>query len=245
MDIPCTDKELFIFKKLAHVAQQLHMPCFLIGGFVRDKLLDRPTKDADIVCLGDGLALAKAVSMQFNPVPKVNYFKNFGTAHFKLPDGFDLEFVGARKESYRSESRNPDVSPGTIADDQNRRDFTINALAISMNKDDYGTLIDPFKGLQDLENKIIKTPTAPAQTFIDDPLRMMRAIRFAAQLNFTIEAETFQAIRLHAERIKIISQERITEQNHQKQKAFYWFFATVSIRIVAIYFPSNGRPGRC
>jgi poly(A) polymerase len=188
------------------------MPCYLIGGFVRDKILERPTKDADFVCVGDGLSLAKQASEKFNPLPKVNYFKNFGTAHFKLPDGFDLEFVGARKESYRSHSRNPEVEPGTIIDDQNRRDFTINALAISLNKEDFGKLVDPFGGLDDLQNKIIKTPQEPTQTFIDDPLRMMRAIRFATQLSFTIEEETYNAIRLNAERIKIISQERITDE---------------------------------
>jgi poly(A) polymerase len=212
MDIHCTDKELFVLKKVAHAAQELDMPCYLIGGFVRDKILERPTKDADFVCVGDGLELAKHASEKFNPLPKVNYFKNFGTAHFKLPDGFDLEFVGARKESYRSHSRNPEVEPGTIIDDQNRRDFTINALAISLNKEDFGKLVDPFGGLDDLQNKIIKTPQEPTQTFIDDPLRMMRAIRFATQLSFTIEEETYNAIRLNAERIKIISQERITDE---------------------------------
>jgi putative nucleotidyltransferase with HDIG domain len=212
MDIHCTDKELFVLKKVAHAAQELDMPCYLIGGFVRDKILERPTKDADFVCVGDGLELAKQASEKFNPLPKVNYFKNFGTAHFKLPDGFDLEFVGARKESYRSHSRNPEVEPGTIIDDQNRRDFTINALAISLNKDDFGKLVDPFDGLNHLQNKIIKTPLEPTQTFIDDPLRMMRAIRFATQLSFIIEEETYNAIRLNAERIKIISQERITDE---------------------------------
>lgn len=212
MDILCTPKELSVIKKVAASAQQLGMPAYLIGGFVRDKLLNRPTKDADFVCVGDGMSLAKTASEQFVPMPKVNYFKNFGTAHFKLPDGFDLEFVGARRESYRSHSRNPEVEPGTIIDDQNRRDFTINALAISLNKEDFGSLVDPFNGLDDLQHKIIKTPLDPAQTFSDDPLRMMRAIRFATQLNFTIAEETFAAIKENAERIKIISQERITDE---------------------------------
>ncbi len=207
-----TPKEMAIIKKVAAAAQKLGAPAYLIGGFVRDKLLNRPTKDADFVCVGDGMTLAKAASEQFDPMPKVSYFKNFGTAHFKLSDGFDMEFVGARRESYRSHSRNPEVEPGTIIDDQNRRDFTINALAISLNKEDFGTLVDPFNGLQDLQNKIIKTPLDPAQTFSDDPLRMMRAIRFATQLNFTIAEETLLAIKENAERIKIISQERITDE---------------------------------
>jgi putative nucleotidyltransferase with HDIG domain len=212
MDIPCTDKELRIIKKVASAAQELGMPCYLVGGFVRDKLLDRPTKDADFVCVGDGLELAKKAAGHFKPLPKVSYFKNFGTAQFRMADGFDLEFVGARKESYRSQSRNPDVVPGTIEDDQNRRDFTINALAVSLNSEDFGTLVDPFGGQDDLKQGLIRTPLDPTQTFSDDPLRMMRAIRFAAQLKFRIYPETFHAITEHAERIRIISQERITDE---------------------------------
>jgi len=212
MEIKCTEKELAIFKKIARAAQELGVETWLIGGFVRDKILKRATKDADIVCVGDGIELAKAVAKYFNPIPKVSYFKNFGTAHFKTTDGFDLEFVGARKESYRFDSRKPAVEPGTVKDDQLRRDFTINALAISLNKNDYGKLIDPFDGMMDIENKIIKTPMEPAQTFSDDPLRMMRAIRFATQLNFVIEERTLQAIKDHADRINIISQERITDE---------------------------------
>lgn len=212
MDIQCTQKELFIFKKIAKAADELQMPCYLIGGFVRDKILARSTKDADFVCVGDGLELAKKASTYFNPPPKVSYFKNFGTAQFKMDDGFDLEFVGARKESYRSHSRNPEVEPGTIEDDQNRRDFTINALAISLNKTDFGKLVDPFNGIDDLKQQLIRTPLDPNITFSDDPLRMMRAVRFATQLKFTVYPETFHAIEANADRIKIVSQERITDE---------------------------------
>jgi poly(A) polymerase len=218
MEINCSDKELFVLHKIARAAEQLDMSCYLIGGFVRDKILGRNTKDADIVCAGDGIALAMETAKQFKPVPHVNYFKNFGTAHIKIkPDGdtgysFEIEFVGARKESYEYHSRKPSVVPGTIEDDQNRRDFTINALSISLNKNDFGKLVDPFNGVKDLENKIIQTPLAPLQTFSDDPLRMMRAVRFASQLNFTIEEKTFQAIKDNAYRISIISQERITDE---------------------------------
>ena len=212
MEINCTERELFILKKVAAAAEALGVETYLVGGFVRDKLLGRSTSDADIVCVGDAIALATEVAKQFHPIPPVNYFKTFGTAHIKTTDGFDIEFVGARKESYRSESRKPEVEPGTVIDDQNRRDFTINALAISLNKRDHGKLVDPFNGIYDLENKIIRTPLAPAQTFSDDPLRMMRAIRFAAQLGFVIEEKTWLGIKDMAERIRIISQERITDE---------------------------------
>lgn len=246
MDIPCSEKELFVFKKIGHAAEELNMPCYLIGGFVRDKLLGRISKDADIVCVGDGITLAHKVAERFQPKPHVSFFKKFGTAHIRLkhffeekhadeiksesesapdtlhpaPDtvsppssgDWDIEFVGARKESYQYHSRKPDVKPGTLEEDQLRRDFTINALAISLNPADYGTLIDPFNGLEDLERKILQTPLDPGQTFSDDPLRMIRAIRFAAQLNFTIAPVTFQAIKDNVERIRIISQERITEE---------------------------------
>lgn len=211
MDIVCTERELHIFKNIADAANELNMPVYLIGGFVRDKLIGRKTKDADIVCVGDGIELAHKVAQSFYPKPPVSFFKTYGTAHIRLDD-LEIEFVGARKESYRPESRNPKVQPGTLEDDQLRRDFTINALAISLNKEDYGKLSDPFNGQEDLKNKIIRTPLDPERTFDDDPLRMMRAIRFAAQLNFEIAPKTFEAITHHADRIKIITQERITEE---------------------------------
>jgi tRNA nucleotidyltransferase/poly(A) polymerase len=211
MYINCSEKELFVFKKIAHAAKELQTPCYIIGGFVRDKLIGRKTKDADIVCVGDGIDLAHKVAERFNPKPQVAFFKTYGTAQIKL-DNFEIEFVGARKESYKYHSRNPDVVPGTLKDDQDRRDFTINALAVSLNDEDYGEIIDPFNGLRDLQNKIIKTPLNPDTTFSDDPLRMMRAIRFASQLNFQIAEETLQGIKNNVERIRIITQERITDE---------------------------------
>ena len=211
MYINCTDKELEILQKIALAAQELDVPCYLIGGFVRDKILGRNTKDMDIVCVGDGIELAAKVSEKFKPMPEVHFFKNFGTAQIKT-EGLEIEFVGARKESYDFNSRKPAVENGTIEDDQNRRDFTINAMAISLNKDDYGQLVDPFNGIKDLEEKNIQTPLAPVQTFSDDPLRMMRAIRFASQLNFTIHPQTFAAIGENAHRIKIVSGERIADE---------------------------------
>jgi len=211
MFINCSDSEVAIFKKISQSASGLQMPCFIIGGFVRDKVIGRPTNDADIVCLGDGIALANYVAMQCQPKPHVSFFKTFGTAHIKVGD-LDVEFVGARKESYRTESRKPDVLPGTLEDDQDRRDFTINTLAISLNQGNYGALVDPFNGLKDINDKIIRTPLPPITTFSDDPLRMLRAIRFAAQLHFTIDPYTLQAITDNRQRIKIDSQERITDE---------------------------------
>src|ERR1700754_2018574 len=205
MDINCTERELFVFNKIAQAAAALRQPAWLIGGFVRDKLIGRPTKDADIVTVGDGIALAHKVAELLNPRPSVSFFKNFGTAQSKWND-WEIEFVGARRESYRSESRNPDVEPGTIEDDQLRRDFTINAMAISLNKPDYGRLIDPFDGRGDLERKLIRTPLDPLRTFSDDPLRMLRAVRFATQLGFSIDENAFSAIAADAHRMKIISQ---------------------------------------
>lgn len=206
-----TGRERFILEKIAYAAEVLQVDCYLIGGFVRDKLIGRPTHDADIVCVGDGIALAHETAARFSPAPKVAFFKNFGTAHIHV-DGLDIEFVGARKESYQYHSRNPEVSPGTLADDQHRRDFTMNAMAISLNRSNYGELIDPFDGITDLNNKIIRTPLDPVQTFSDDPLRMIRAIRFASQLQFHIEEKTWCGIRDNVHRIQIISQERITDE---------------------------------
>ncbi len=211
MDISCTQDELDLFKRIGAVAAKTSVECYLVGGFVRDKLLNRPTKDVDIVCIGDGISLAHAVSDTYPGKPHVSFFKNFGTAHFRY-EGFDVEFVGARKESYRNDSRKPDVEPGTLEDDQKRRDFTINAMAISLNATDYGKLVDPFNGIKDLEDKLIRTPLGPDITFSDDPLRMMRGIRFATQLGFNIYTETYDAIKRNKERIKIISQERTTDE---------------------------------
>ncbi len=211
MYIQCTNIELKIFEKIAQAAEELGVESYAIGGFVRDKILGRPTKDMDIVCTGDGIALAEKVATLFHPVPAVNVFKTFGTAQIKW-ENEEIEFVGARTESYTHNSRKPAVEPGTLEDDQNRRDFTINALAISLNRKDFGQLVDPFDGIKHLEQKIIKTPLPPDKTFSDDPLRMMRAIRFSAQLHFHITAETLQSITDNASRIKIISKERIADE---------------------------------
>jgi len=199
------------FKTVATIAQKNSLEVYLIGGFVRDLLLGRPCKDIDFVVLGSGEFLAKLVAGQLDKQIQVTVFKNFGTAMFHYKD-FDIEFVGARKESYRTESRKPLVENGSIKDDQLRRDFTINALAISCNANNLGELIDPFEGMTDLQNRIIITPRDAEVTYSDDPLRMMRAIRFASQLNFTIEESSFQAIFAQRERIRIISYERITDE---------------------------------
>ncbi len=211
MDIQCSEKEAAIFHTIAMAAAELNFSSFVIGGFVRDKILNRQTKDIDVVCVGDGITLAHAVAAKLKPVPQVNFFKNFGTAQIKFQD-LEIEFVGARKESYAADSRKPSVTNGSIEDDQDRRDFTINAMAISLNKNDFGKLVDPFNGLADLEGKILRTPLIPEQTFIDDPLRMMRGIRFACQLGFTIEEKTLNAISENAKRINIVSGERIIDE---------------------------------
>lgn len=199
-----------IFSVVGKAADDLGVEGYVVGGFVRDILLNRPGKDIDFVCVGSGIKLAEKVAASLGGL-RVTQFKNFGTARIDWKD-FELEFVGARKESYREDSRKPIVEDGTIEDDQNRRDFTINALAIGLNEKNWGELVDPFDGVNDLKNKILRTPLEPAITFSDDPLRMLRAIRFAAQLNFDIEAGTFEAISTYASRLKIISGERIIDE---------------------------------
>jgi poly(A) polymerase len=200
-----------ILEKAAAVSEKYGIKSYAVGGYVRDKIMNRPTKDIDIVCVGSGIEFAKKVAAEFSPKPGVTVFKNFGTAMFKV-NGIDVEFVGARKESYERNSRKPFIEEGTLHDDQNRRDFTINALAISLNSKNFGEVIDAFGGIKDIENKIIRTPLNPDITFSDDPLRMMRAVRFSSQLNFKIETETYKAIERNRERISILSQERITEE---------------------------------
>ena len=199
-----------VFKVTAQIAEENNLKCFVIGGFVRDLILERPSKDIDIVVVGNGLELAEKCAGKLK-VKHVSIFKNYGTAHFKYKD-LDIEFVGARKESYSENSRNPSVKEGTLEDDQLRRDFTINALAISLHPSNFGELIDPFNGLEDLKQGIIRTPLSPGKTYSDDPLRMLRAIRFASQLNFKIEKSSLEALYSNADRIKIITQERITEE---------------------------------
>lgn len=201
-----------IFKYIAQASEELQLESYVIGGFVRDYLLQRDfKKDIDIVAIGSGIELALKVSELLPNTPKVQVFKTYGTAMLRFKE-IDIEFVGARKESYNHDSRNPIVENGTLEDDQNRRDFTINALAFSLNKSNYGTLLDPFNGLADLHNKIIRTPLNPNITYSDDPLRMLRGIRFASQLHFEIEQTSLEAIKENAERIKIITGERIVDE---------------------------------
>ncbi len=199
-----------VFPVISQCCEEMGVHAFVIGGWVRDLLLGRPSKDIDIVCAGSGIDLAERVAQKMGGL-QVTVFRNFGTAQLRFED-YDIEFVGARRESYRSESRKPIVEDGSLEDDQNRRDFTINALAVSLNKHDYGKLIDPFKGVDDLHAGIIRTPLDPGITYSDDPLRMMRAIRFASQLRFTIEPDSLAAIGQYKERIRIISKERISDE---------------------------------
>lgn len=203
--------ELPLFKEIGKIADRQGVNAFLIGGFVRDLFLNRVSKDIDVVCIGSGIDLAKACAKYWNIESEVVIFKNFGTAMIKYND-WEIEFVGARKESYNKNSRKPIVEDGSLADDQNRRDFTINALAIQLNEKSFGKFLDPFNGLKDLESKIIRTPLNPDITFSDDPLRMMRAIRFASQLSFQVEQSTFDGIKRQCERIDIVSKERIIDE---------------------------------
>lgn len=198
-----------IFKVISQLAGQQNVQAYAIGGFVRDLFLKRPSKDIDVVVIGNGITFAEAVAKKLNV--QVSVFKNFGTAMLKYHD-LEVEFVGARRESYRRDSRKPIVEDGTLEDDQNRRDFTINALALSLHPDNFGELLDPFGGISHLKQKLIKTPLNPVETFSDDPLRMMRAIRFATQLSFKIDDTAIEAIKTNTDRIKIISQERITDE---------------------------------
>jgi poly(A) polymerase len=200
-----------IFKVISELAGQLNQETYVIGGFVRDLILKRSSSDIDIVTIGSGIHLAEQVAKKLGPSIQVNVFKTFGTAMLKY-QSLEVEFVGARKESYNEDSRKPVVENGTLEEDQNRRDFTINALAICLNNDRFGELIDPFDGIQDIEDRIIRTPLEPGITFSDDPLRMMRAIRFATQLGFTIEGKTLEAIAQNKTRIQIVSKERIGEE---------------------------------
>ena len=201
-----------IFSVISEASKQLQIESYVIGGFVRDFFLKRGTaKDIDVVAVGSGIELALKVSQLLPNKPKVQVFKTYGTAMLRFKD-VEIEFVGARKESYTVESRNPEVSKGTLQDDQNRRDFTINAFALSLNEENFGELLDPFNGIEDLENKIIKTPLDPDITYSDDPLRMMRAIRFATQLNFIIEGESLSSISKNADRLNIITSERVVDE---------------------------------
>ncbi len=225
-----------VFKIISKVADEMNVSAFVIGGFVRDIILERPSKDIDIVVLGSGIELANNVAKEIGNI-HVTFFKNFGTAMMKFDD-WEIEFVGARKESYRSDSRKPIVENGTIDDDQKRRDFTINAMAISLNKGTYGNLIDPFNGVRDLSHRMICTPLDPDVTYSDDPLRMMRAIRFATQLDFVIEDISLESIIRNKERIKIVSMERITDElnkiilSPQPSIGFKYLFDTGLLKII-------------
>lgn len=200
-----------VIRAVGDTAAQIGMPCYVVGGYVRDLFLGRHSKDIDFVTVGSGVDLAEAVATKLGKGAHVNLFRTYGTAQIKHR-GVELEFVGARKESYRHDSRNPQVSAGTLDDDISRRDFTINAMALSVTPDDFGRLVDNFGGVDDLERRIIRTPLDPDITFSDDPLRMMRAVRFATQLQFDIAPETFEAIKRNAQRIKIITRERIADE---------------------------------
>lgn len=200
-----------IFKRISETADELGLECYVVGGYVRDIFLQRPSKDIDVVVVGSGIAMAEALAKRLGRGAHLSVFKNFGTAQLKY-HGTEVEFVGARKESYTHDSRKPIVEDGSLEDDQNRRDFTINALAVCLNRERYGELADPFGGMADMREKTIRTPLDPDITFSDDPLRMMRCIRFATQLNFYIDDDTFESLCRNKERISIISRERIADE---------------------------------
>jgi tRNA nucleotidyltransferase/poly(A) polymerase len=228
-----------VFAQVAQVAAREGIATYVVGGYVRDLLLGRPSKDIDFTCVGSGIHLAQEVAKSYEEHVPLSVFKNFGTAMLKLAD-WELEFVGARKESYRQESRKPIVEDGTLLEDLERRDFTINAMAISLNPDNYGELLDPFGGIQDLKAKSIKTPLLPGVTFSDDPLRMMRAVRFAAQLDFDIEADTFFALSENASRLQIISAERIIDELNKiirTAKPSYGFKLLFASKLLHEFFP--------
>lgn len=229
-----------IFDHIAAAADRLDIEAYVIGGYVRDFLLERPCKDIDVVCLGSGIALALEVAKAFQlPESSVSVFKNFGTAMLKVDD-WELEFVGARKESYARESRKPVVEAGSLQDDQNRRDFTINALAVGLSKAQKAQFLDPFQGLEDLDRRIIRTPMDPAITFSDDPLRMMRAVRFATQLGFDIHPETFEALQQERSRLEIISMERIHVELNKiilSAKPSYGFLLLDASGLLSLIFP--------
>ena len=227
-----------VFKTISEIVSATGQEAYVIGGYVRDIYLKRPSKDIDVVVIGSGIELAEAVAKKLGNI-KLSVFKNFGTAMLKYRD-LEVEFVGARKESYHRDSRKPIVEDGTLEDDQNRRDFTINALALSLNKETFGELLDPFNGMEDLKNEIIKTPLDPQITFSDDPLRMMRAIRFAAQLGFTIEEKTLNGIAETKERISIVSMERISDELNKimmSPKPSTGFKLLEKTGLLAIIFP--------
>ena len=228
-----------VFKQVAKAGENLGIPTYLVGGYVRDLILNRPSKDIDFTCVGSGIALAQEVAKGFDYHVPLSVFKNFGTAMLKLED-WELEFVGARKESYRHDSRKPIVEDGTLQEDLERRDFTINAMAISLNEEDYGELIDPFGGLADLQKKNIRTPLEPGITFSDDPLRMLRAVRFASQLNFDIDSDTFFSLTENASRLHIISAERIIDEVNKivlTPKPSYGFKLLFASKLLHEFFP--------
>ncbi|MDB5228179.1 MAG: hypothetical protein JWN78_2372 [Bacteroidota bacterium] len=251
MPLKLTNREKELLQVVAESADELKVNAYAVGGFVRDKILKRDSKDIDIVCVGSGIELAKTVAHKISNdktlngarKPFVSYFKNFGTAQIKLED-LDLEFVGARKESYRRDSRKPIVEDGTLENDQDRRDFTINALAVHLSKNEFTEIIDSFNGLEDLKNGIIRTPLDPAITFDDDPLRMLRAIRFASQLGFKIEEKTYHAIEPLAPRLKIISQERVIDELNKiilSKKPSVGFKLLFDTKLLHQFFPEMVR----